>query len=345
MFHCRLGRLARHMSAMVAGAGEKSIHRRVPVVIVGSGPSGLTAGIYAGRAGLTPVIAAGSVKGTALPGGQLMITTDVSNFPGFPDDISGPELIDRMFQQAKRFGCEVIEQFATDFVLKPGGPHEVLIGDKWFACDALILANGASARWLGATGEEKFVNRGISACATCDGPLPIFRNKHIYVVGGGDSACEEAAFLTRFASKVYMIHRRDKLRASKVMADRVLSNPKVEVLWNTTIVSYTGVEKLEGIVLEDTVTKQQRHVSAGGLFMAIGHDPNTGHLKKTGLELDDEGYIVVKNHVFTNIDGVFACGDCHDRTYRQAITASGFGCMAAITAERWLEDHHANMKR
>lgn len=315
--------------------------RKTKLLIVGSGPAGLTAAIYAARANLSPVLAAGSILNQTMPGGQLMITTEVENYPGFPEGIQGPELMDRFFQQARRFGTTIIEEWATEFRFKNGGPQQVKVGEEWFEAEAVILANGAAAKWLNNPGEEKFRNNGISACATCDGPLPRFRNKKIFVVGGGDSACEEALFLTNFAEKVFLIHRRDKLRASKVMADRVQQHQKIEVLWNTSIKEYVGNETLEALVLQDTVTGSTRTVECAGLFMAIGHEPNTKYLQGTGIELTKDGYIVVKDNVHTNIEGVFASGDCHDKFFRQAITASGFGCMSAITAERWLEAHHA----
>lgn len=264
----------------------------------------------------------------------------MENFPGFPEGIAGPELMERLFAQARNFDAEILEEFASDFEFKAGGPHRMKIGDQVVEADAVILANGARARWLGAPDEARFINMGISACATCDGPLPVFRNKEIYVLGGGDSACEEAIFLTRFASKVFLVHRRDTLRASKVMAARALEHDKIEVLWNTAIVGYKGETALEGLVLQDTQTKEQREVSCGGLFMAIGHVPNTAALQGSAVQLDSTGYIQVRDHVFTNIEGVFAAGDCHDTIYRQAITAAGLGCMAAITAERWLEEKH-----
>jgi len=312
---------------------------KTKLVIVGAGPSGLTAAIYAGRAGLQPVVAAGSVEAQLMPGGQLMITTEVENYPGFPEGIEGPEMMEKFMAQARRFGAEIIEEWATDFQFKEGGPHKLKIGGKDYECDAIILANGAAARWLDNPNEEKYRNNGISACATCDGPLPVFRGTHIYVVGGGDSACEEAQFLARFASKVTMIVRRDELRASKIMQKRVLEHEKIEMAWNTQVVGYSGANKLEKLRLKDTVTGEEREVEAGGLFMAIGHEPLTKGLENSGLELDKEGYIVVKNNVFTNIDGVFTCGDVHDTVYRQAVTAAGFGCMAAISCERWLETH------
>eukprot|EP01101_Sappina_pedata_P004956 TRINITY_DN2181_c0_g1_i1.p1 TRINITY_DN2181_c0_g1~~TRINITY_DN2181_c0_g1_i1.p1 ORF type:complete len:385 (-),score=199.26 TRINITY_DN2181_c0_g1_i1:108-1091(-) len=314
---------------------------KTKLIIVGSGPSGLTAAIYAGRANLAPVVAVGGITANAIPGGQLMITTEVENFPGFPEGIQGPELMERFMAQAKKHGAIFVEEFATEFILKEGGPHQVKIGDDWYESQAIILANGATARWLNAPGELELRNKGISACATCDGPLPVFRNKHIFVIGGGDSACEEALFLTRFASQVTLIHRRDKLRASKVMIDRALSNPKIDVLWNTTIIGYKGEGFIQAIITKDLVTGEEKEVQAGGVFMAIGHVPATNGLENTGLDLDEAGYIKVKELIKTNIDGVFTAGDVHDTMYRQAISAAGFGCMSAIAAERWLEAKQA----
>jgi len=322
---------------MAAAASKKKVN----VLIVGSGPAGLTAAIYTGRAGLAPLVAAGGVQGNIIPGGQLMITSEVENYPGFPEGIQGPELMDKLFAQSIRFGAEIVHDFATEFEFVAGGPHGVKVGSEWYSADAVILANGAAAKWLNNPGEAKFVNRGISACATCDGPLPIFRNQVIYVVGGGDSACEEALFLTRFAKKVVLVHRRDSLRASKIMAKRVIENSKIEVSWNTNIVGYLGDTALEGLILEDVISKERRDVECKGLFMAIGHEPNTKSLRGTGIDLDEVGYIKVQDLVHTNIEGVFAAGDCHDKFYRQAITASGFGCMAAISCERWLESRHS----
>jgi thioredoxin reductase (NADPH) len=312
------------------------------LLIVGSGPAGLTAAIYAGRAGLQPIVAAGALEKNNYPGGQLMITTEVENYPGFPDGITGPELMERLFEQARKFDITILDDNATDFKfhVAGSGSHVVRVGDVIVHANAIILANGARAKWLGAPGEKLWINRGISACATCDGPLPAFRNKPIYVVGGGDSACEEALFLTRFASRVYMIHRRDTLRASKIMASRVLNHSKITILWNTIIMEYMGDSEtgLTGIKLYKHGESTDWYVPAAAVFMAIGHEPNTTTLQGSGLELDTEGYIQVRDNVYTNIRGVFAAGDVHDTIYRQAITAAGFGCMAAITAERWLEE-------
>ena len=306
------------------------------LIIIGGGPSGLTAGIYAARAGLEPVIVTGGFANNNIPGGQLMITTEVENYPGFPEDITGPEIVDKMLKQAIKFGARIVEEFATDFVFGDGG-HKVRVGDMEYTARAVIIATGASARWLGLPGEEKYINNGISACATCDGPLPCFRNKDIYVIGGGDSACEEALFLTRFAKRVFMVHRRDKLRASKIMADRVSDHPDIDILWNTEVDGYIGGD--DGMIKQIMLRNDdvQYTVECGGIFIAIGHDPNTKELANSGLELDAAGYVKVTGNVYTNVDGVFAAGDCQDTLFKQAITAAGFGCMAAIAAERWID--------
>jgi thioredoxin reductase (NADPH) len=310
------------------------------VIIIGAGPAGLTAAIYTGRANLNPLVAAGEVQATEMPGGQLMITTEVENYPGFPEGIQGPELMEKFMDQAKKFGATIIEEYATEFDLPPKGPFKVKIGVTWHETEAVIIATGATAKWLNAPNEQKFRNNGISACATCDGPLPVFRNKHIFVVGGGDSAIEEALFLTRFASKVTIIHRREELRASKIMQKRALENPKIDFRWNSVIEEYKGERFLEKIVLKNIKTNEISEEETGGLFMAIGHQPNTKYFQNVGLDLDN-GFIQVKNHVFTNIEGVFAAGDVHDTHYRQAISAAGFGAMAAISAERWIEAKHS----
>lgn len=310
------------------------------LIIIGGGPAGLTAAIYAARAGLNPIVAAGNIRPGETPGGQLMITTEVENFPGFPNGISGPELIEHMKQQAENFGAVIIEEFAkfaTDFKINDNQKQKyvVTIGCQTYETYAIILATGARARWLGLNDEEKFINKGISACATCDGPLPYFRNKPIVVIGGGDSACEEALFLAKFASEVFIIHRRDKLRASKIMTNRVLNHSKIKILWNTRVIEYYGDEFLRGVKI---ITDDEKDfLDCTGVFMAIGHIPNTEHIPEKLL--DKDRYIKVSNNVYTDIPGVFAAGDCHDTIYRQAITASGFGCMASIAAERWLEEN------
>lgn len=312
------------------------------IIIVGSGPAGLTAAIYAARAGLKPLVAAGEVKQTVLPGGQLMLTTEVENYPGFPEGIQGPEMMQRFFDQAKRFGTEVLEADVKEVEFAQGGPFRLLIGTEWFTAKSVILAMGASAQWLQIPGEDEFrLKGGVSACATCDGPLPHFRNAHLMVIGGGDTAMEEATFLTKFASKVTVVHRRDQLRASKVMQDRAFSNPKIEFMWNSVLTEYLGSNSLEAVRVKNLQTGEESVQPIGGVFVAIGHKPMTDFVKGV-IDVDEQGYIITRNNIETNIEGVFAAGDVHDKHYRQAITASGFGCMAAISAERWLaaKGHH-----
>lgn len=310
---------------------------KTQIIIIGGGPAGLTAAIYCARAGLKPIVAAGDVDESLMPGGQLMITTEVENYPGFPKGISGPELVMKFQEQAQQFGATIINEWASDLNLENGSPFSCKIGGKPYEANSIIIATGAVAKWLDLPNEEKFKNHGISACATCDGPLPFFRNKHLFVVGGGDTAMEEATFLTKFASKVTIVHRRDQLRASKIMQKKAMENPKIEFMWDSIIVGYTGDDRLTGLRIRNVKTEQEQLVDADGLFMGIGHKPITDFLKKTSIELNEQNYIKVSQGVHTNIDGVFACGDVHDTHYRQAITAAGFGCMAAIAAERWLE--------
>jgi thioredoxin reductase (NADPH) len=301
-------------------------HRKV--LIIGSGPAGLTAALYAARANLEPLVIGGNV-----PLGQLMITSDVENYPGFPHGILGPELMQLFRDQAVRFGTEIIERDATrvDFSERP---FRVWVGDDEYRADAVIVATGASALWLGLPSEEAFRGRGVSACATCDGFF--FREREIAVVGGGDTAMEEALFLTRFASKVTILHRRDAFRASKIMTDRAMNHPKVEVRFNTEVVEVKGDQTVNGLRLRDTVSGEESDLAVQGLFIAIGYKPNT-ELFEGWLDLDSRGYCVVKGETGTKIDGVFVAGDVHDHRYRQAITAAGDGCKAAIDAERWLE--------
>ncbi len=304
------------------------------VLIIGSGPAGLTAAVYAARANLKPLMIEGEEAG-----GQLMITTEVENFPGFPKGITGPELVQVMKHQAERFGTRFITRNVSkvDFSQRP---FKVWIGKDLHLAEAVIISTGASAKWLGLASERKYTNRGVSACATCDGAF--FKGVEVGVVGGGDTAMEEANFLTRFASKVYVIHRRDSFRASKIMVERTLKNPKIEVLYNTEVVEVVGDEKaMNSVVLKNTVTGATSEKSLQGLFLAIGHKPNTD-LFREWLTLDETGYIKTKpGSTYTNIEGVFAAGDVQDHIYRQAITAAGTGCMAAIDAERWLEGQNS----
>jgi thioredoxin reductase (NADPH) len=303
------------------------------LVIVGSGPSGYTAAIYAARAQLNPIIYEGSVTA----GGALMNTTEVENFPGFVDGIMGPDLMDAMRKQAKRFGANLITDDIVEMDLS--GPVKVLKDGSGNTVKAksVILAMGSAYREIGLENEKRLSGRGVSWCATCDGFF--FRDQTIAVVGGGDSAVEEATFLTKFASKVVLIHRRDSLRASKIMAERALSNPKIEMLWNTEVIDVLGAEKVEALSLKNTVTGEVSKRDFTGLFVAIGHDPRN-ELVKGQVTLDAEGYVVVENgSTRTNLAGVFACGDLVDHTYRQAITAAGTGCQSALDAEKFLSHH------
>ena len=308
--------------------GTKSEHTRV--LIVGSGPAGYTAAIYAARAELEPVMVAGLESG-----GQLMITTDVENYPGFPDGVTGPEMMELIQKQAERFGTQVLAEDAVRVDLEKR-PFTVETESRRFTGDSLILATGASARWLGIESETRLVNRGVSACATCDGAL--YRGKPMAVVGGGDTAMEEALFLTRFGTQVTVIHRRDKLRASKIMQERALSNEKINFVWNAAVDEVIGEDFVTGVRVRDVKTEEQREIPVEALFIAIGHEPNTA-LIRGQLELDDTGYVVTEaRSTRTSVEGVFACGDVMDPTYRQAVTAAGSGCMAAIDAERWLAE-------
>lgn len=302
------------------------------VVIIGSGPAGLTAALYAARANLAPVVYQG-----IQPGGQLITTTDVENFPGFPDGIMGPEMMELFDKQASRFGADLRYGTVTDIDMS-ARPFRMLVDEETpVVAQTVIISTGASARYLGLENESRLLGYGVSACATCDGAF--FRNVEVAVVGGGDTAMEEAMFLTRFASKVYVIHRRDTLRASQIMQDRVLSNEKVEMIWNTEVVDVKGEKVVEGIRVKNRVTGEESDMNVGALFVAIGHKPNTD-VFKDWLETDDLGYIKTQpDSTYTSIPGVFACGDAQDHVYRQAITAAGTGCMAAIDAERWLAEH------
>jgi thioredoxin reductase (NADPH) len=309
------------------------------LVIIGSGPAGWTAAIYAARANLDPVVFEGAGSRTMIPGGQLMFTTDVENYPGFPDGVTGPEMMMAFRAQAERFGTRVFTEdvVRVDFSVHPRR-IETNMG-KVVEADAVIVATGANAKWLGVPGEEHLARTGggVSACAVCDGALPFFRDKTLAVVGGGDSAMEEAIYLTNFAGKVLLVHRRDAFRASRIMVERALENPKIEVLWNTVVKAVHGTEEIEGLRVADTVTGEERDVVVGGLFVAIGHEPNTAFLDGQ-LTLRDNGYVLPAEggRTATNVPGVFAAGDVTDDYYRQAITAAGSGCMAALEAERWL---------
>ena len=312
------------------------------VVIIGSGPAGLTAAIYTARADLKPLIIEGEPSSTSdQPGGQLMLTTDVENFPGFPDGIMGPDLMSNMRSQALRFGTEVLttKVLKVDFSQHPfqiwtSNPE----GEPTHVANSVIVSTGARSVMLGLEAETRLIGHGLSTCATCDGFF--FRDQEIAVVGGGDSALEEAIFLTKFASKVSIIHRRDELRASKIMQQRAFNNPKIEFIWNSTVEEIIGEEKVEGVILSNTVTSEKKSLPVTGLFIAIGHRPNTD-LFIDQLQMDENGYLVTRaDSSITNVEGVFACGDVQDHTYRQAITAAGSGCMAALDAERWLENFH-----
>ncbi len=308
------------------------------VLIIGSGPAGLTAAIYAARANLAPLVIEGEPSSTSdQPGGQLMLTTEVENFPGFPAGIMGPDLMLRFREQAQRFGAEFLTEKVTAVDLSVR-PFNVSVRNTEYTADAIIVSTGAQSLMLGLEEESRLLGHGLSTCATCDGFF--FRGQEIAVVGGGDSALEEASFLTKFASKVTLVHRRDSLRASKIMQDRALSNPKIQPMWNTVVERLVGTDKLEGALVRNLVTGETSTLPVTGLFVAIGHRPNTD-LFRGMLDMAESGYLITKpDSSYTNIEGVFACGDVQDDTYRQAITAAGSGCMAAIDCERWLENQH-----
>ncbi|MCX5664347.1 MAG: thioredoxin-disulfide reductase [Planctomycetota bacterium] len=312
------------------------------ILIIGSGPAGWTAAIYAARANLSPLCVIGvprSDPAPVLPGGQLMLTTEVENYPGFPSGVTGPELMEHFRKQAEKFGTRICEDDVIECNFQ-ARPFEVkLASGKTLRAHSVIIATGAVANWVGAPNELRLaqIGGGVSACAVCDGALPVYRGKELAVIGGGDTAMEEATYLTKFASKVYVIHRRDSFRASKVMQDRLLSMPNAVAVWNKKLVNVTGAERIEAVELEDTVTGARSMLPVSGLFIAIGHSPATDFLRSSGIALDEKGYIALSTRsCATNFDGVFAAGDVADAHYRQAITAAGMGCQAALESERWL---------
>jgi thioredoxin reductase (NADPH) len=313
------------------GPGFTSTHEgrtETKLLIVGSGPAGLTAAIYAARANLEPIVLAGST-----PGGQLMLTSDVENYPGFPDGIQGPDLMNLFRAQAERFGTQIVD-VDIDRVDLSERPFRIWARGVEYRAQAVVVATGASAMWLGLESETRLRGRGVSACATCDGFF--FRDKEIAVVGGGDTAFEEAIYLTRFASKIHMLHRRDEFRASRIMVERAKQSPKIQIHTNTAVEEVLGDEKVHGLRLRDTTTGAERDLPTEGVFIAIGHKPNTEAFRDW-LQVDAKGYLVVRDKTNSDIEGVFIAGDVHDHRYRQAVTAAGDGCMAAIDAERWLE--------
>lgn len=306
------------------------------LIIIGSGPAAYTAAIYAARANLAPLLYEGFLTG-GIPGGQLMTTTDVENYPGFPEGVTGPELMERCKRQAQRFGTALLTEDVIAVDLKTW-PFLVKGRTTSTLAEALIIATGATARRLDVPGtrDGELWQKGVSACAVCDGAAPIFKNRELYVIGGGDTAVEEAIFLTKYASKVYLVHRRDQLRASKVMADRALHHPKIECIWNHILLTVEGTAVVEAVTLQEVTSGKQIHKPAGGVFFAIGHNPNTAFLQEQ-LQLAPNGYIQVEpRSTRTSVEGVFAAGDVQDHIYRQAVTAAGSGCMAAMDAERWL---------
>lgn len=302
---------------------------RFDVIIIGAGPAGYTAGIYCSRARHETLILSG-----ILPGGQLVNTTEVENYPGFENGIMGPDLMITIRNQTQRMGTTIIDDEVVDVDFRHK-PFKILTASEEYECKAVIIATGATPRKLGLQGETTFGGKGVSYCATCDGPF--FRNQELVVAGGGDSAIEEATFLTKFASKVHIVHRRDQLKASKVMQERAFSNPKIEFHWNSEVSDISGEQKVQKVTLKDTKTGEKTTLGVGGVFVAVGHTPNT-KVFENQVELDSQGYIVLKDHTRTSVQGVFAAGDVHDHTYRQAITAAGYGCMAAIDVDKYLTE-------
>jgi len=304
------------------------------VIVIGSGPAGLTAAIYTTRANLKTLIIGGVSWG-----GQLMLTTEVENFPGFPQGIMGPDLMANMRKQAEKFGAEIVEENFTseEFSASNGKSFTIRAGDRSFEGRSVILATGADTKWLDVPGEKEKIGRGVSTCAPCDGPF--FKNKDVIVVGGGDSAMEEAEVMTRYATSVTLIHRRDTLRASKIMQDKIKSNPKIKIILDTQVSKILGDFKVTGVELANVKTGEKREMATDGVFVAIGHIPNTALFK--GIDLDEKGYIKVYEHTKTNVEGVFVAGDVHDIHYKQAITAAGFGCMAALEVEKWLREQNS----
>lgn len=311
-------------------AFDQAEHHKL--VVIGTGPAGLTAALYAGRANLSPVVFEGPE-----PGGQLMTTTDVENFPGFPEGVLGPDMMQKFREQAMRFGAELRWGMVTDVDFS-ARPFKLVVDEEIpVLADAVVISTGASAKYLGLENEIRLRGYGVSACATCDGAF--FKNQEVAIVGGGDTAMEEAAYLTRHASKVHLIHRRDSFRASKIMQERVMANPKIQIHWNTVIEDILGEKEVTGVVLKNVETNETTTLPVKGYFAAIGHKPNTD-IFKGWVDMDETGYIQTQSgSTYTNIPGVFACGDAQDHVYRQAITAAGTGCMAAIDAERWLAEH------
>jgi thioredoxin reductase (NADPH) len=308
---------------------QSNLSQLYDVIIIGSGPAGYTAGIYASRAKLKTLIISGS-----LPGGQLMTTSEVENYPGFPNGIFGPELMMNMRQQAERFGTTIVddEVIKVDFKQRP---FIVRSHSELYRAESVLICTGATPRKLGIPTEQQFAGRGVSYCATCDGPF--FKGEDIAVVGGGDTAIEEATFLTKFGKSVKIVHRRDSLRASKILQEKAFENPKIKFLWNSVVSDIKGNKKITGLTVKDINSEKEESYSVGGLFVAIGHEPNTS-IFRGQLEMDDKGYLILKNQTRTSVEGVFAAGDVHDFRYRQAVTAAGFGCMAALDVEKWITD-------